>query len=212
MKNILCFGDSNTWGYNPVNKMQFPVGIRWTSLLQSKLENRSINILEEGLCGRTTIFEDATRPDRKGINSLPGILSKYDQIDSVILMLGTNDCKAYNHSTPEMIAGGIDRCLDVITEYVPADKIIVVSPIYLGEDVWKEEYDPEFDINSVKVSKGLREAYARVARKRGVHFIAASDYVQPSLADQEHLNMNGHRILASVLNRYIVQNIVGGAA
>ncbi|MCQ2541481.1 MAG: GDSL-type esterase/lipase family protein [Lachnospiraceae bacterium] len=211
MKNILCFGDSNTWGYNPVNKLQFPEGIRWTSLLQSKLEKKSINILEEGLCGRTTIYEDASRPDRKGIDSLPGIFNKYDQIDSVILMLGTNDCKAYNHSSPESIALGIDRCLELITRYVPADKVILVSPIVLGEDVWKDEFDPEFDVNSVRVSKGLRNAYAKVARKRGVHFIAASDYVQPSEEDQEHMNVKGHRVLASVLNNYINDNLKGVA-
>lgn len=211
MKNILCFGDSNTWGYNPVNKLQFPEGIRWTSLLQSKLEKKSINILEEGLCGRTTIYEDASRPDRKGIDSLPGIFNKYNQIDSVILMLGTNDCKAYNHSSPESIALGIDRCLELITRYVPADKVILVSPIVLGEDVWKDEFDPEFDVNSVRVSQGLRNAYAKVARKRGVHFIAASDYVQPSEEDQEHMNVKGHRVLASVLNDYINDNLKGVA-
>lgn len=212
MKNILCFGDSNTWGYNPANKMRFPEGIRWTSLLQNRLGSKGINIIEEGLCGRTTIFEDATRPGRKGIDSLPDIFSKYSDVDYVILMLGTNDCKKYNNTTPKKIANGIEKCLDTITKYVSADNILLISPILLGEDVWKEEYDPEFDIHSVKVSKGLKEVYYQLSKKKGVHFLAASDYVQPSKVDQEHMNISGHRTFASVVSRYITDYIVNEVA
>ena len=66
MKQILCFGDSNTWGYNGENRERFPWGVRWTSLLQEKFaENRmDVRIIEEGLVGRTTVFEDPLRDSR----------------------------------------------------------------------------------------------------------------------------------------------------
>lgn len=165
MKTILCFGDSNTWGYNPLTKERFSKEIRWTGRLQAMLENRDINIIEDG----------------------------------VVLMLGTNDCKTYNNSTSEEIAGGIDQCLEVILNHVPAQNVLLVSPILLGENVWKEEYDPEFNKHSVTISKELKHAYEKVARRRKVRFLAASDYVIPSKEDQEHLNENGHSRLAEVI-------------
>ena len=94
MNNLLCFGDSNTWGYNPESGERYPWGIRWTSRLQEMLGRQGVRIIEEGLCGRTTVFEDRSRPDRRGIDALPGIFQKEKSIDAVILMLGTNDCKA----------------------------------------------------------------------------------------------------------------------
>ena len=55
--NILCFGDSNTWGYKPDKSGRYDENIRWTGLLQKKLGS-GYHIIEEGLCGRTTVFQD----------------------------------------------------------------------------------------------------------------------------------------------------------
>ena len=206
MKNILCFGDSNTWGYNPDTKERYPWGIRWTSKLQEKLYGDNINIIEQGLCGRTTIFEDKTRPNRKGVNTLKEIFSEKSKIDSVILMLGTNDCKTYYGNTEFDIAKGVEECLDTILKYVSPDKVLLISPITLGEDVWKDEFDPEFNRNSVEVSKHLKAAYEKVASERKVHFLAASEYVGPSKSDQEHLDVNGHSILAEAIFKSVETN------
>lgn len=53
--NILCFGDSNTYGYRPDGTGRFDEKTRWTCLLQKNFGNGH-RIIEEGLCGRTTIF------------------------------------------------------------------------------------------------------------------------------------------------------------
>lgn len=37
MKQILCFGDSNTWGLIPKTKQRYPWGVRWTSILDNEL-------------------------------------------------------------------------------------------------------------------------------------------------------------------------------
>lgn len=199
MKNLLCFGDSNTWGYNPESGERYPWGVRWTSRLQEMLGRRQVRIIEQGLCGRTTVFEDRERPDRKGIDALPEIFQKEKNIDAVILMLGTNDCKQHYGNSPKEIAKGVTECLDVILQHVAPENILLVSPIVLGEDVWKEEFDPEFNRESVSVSIGLKEEYLQVARKKNVAFLAASDYVLPSPEDQEHLNAEGHYLFANVL-------------
>ena len=91
MQKILCYGDSNTWGLIPGTEERYPWGVRWTSLLQEELKTRDIRILEEGLCGRTTAFEDACRENRNGLKALPLVLEHHAPLDAAVLMLGTND-------------------------------------------------------------------------------------------------------------------------
>lgn len=199
MKQILCYGDSNTWGLIPGTSERFDWGVRWTSLIQEKLNQEEFHVIEEGLCGRTTIFEDVYRENRNGLKSLPLVLEAHSPIDYVILMLGTNDCKSHYKNNAYKIGKGLEQCLDKITEFVSADHILVISPIHLGESVWKQEFDPEFDQNSVGVSKNLSEAYKKIAERKGTHFLVASDFVGPSEADQEHMDANSHQLFADAV-------------
>ena len=57
MKNILCYGDSNTFGTNPVHGGRHPWDVRWTGVL-GQLLGPGYNIIEEGCGGRTTVFDD----------------------------------------------------------------------------------------------------------------------------------------------------------
>ena len=192
MKNILAFGDSNTWGYNPKNRGRFPWGVRWTSILQQALPD--FRIIEEGLCGRTTVFEDNLRKGRRGIDYISVISETNFPLDYAIIMLGTNDCKTIYNASAEIIGKGIELCLDELEKHINAQNILLISPILLGENV--AEKDPEFDKNSVLISKGLKAVYKRIAQNRGINFLAASDFATPSDADYEHLDENGHALLA----------------
>ena len=102
MKQILCFGDSNTYGYIPENGKRYAYADRWTGILSERLKDEDCRVIEEGLCGRTTVFEDELRIGRRGAD--------------------------------------------------PATKILLVSPIWLGEGVWEEGFDQEFNQNSVETS------------------------------------------------------------
>ncbi|MDD7403015.1 MAG: hypothetical protein PUH02_03620 [bacterium] len=127
------------------------------------------------------------------------MLEQNSEIDMVILMLGTNDCKKYYKNSAVEIAKGIADCLDIILEYVAPENVLLVSPILLGKDVWKDEFDPEFDKESVQISKKLKYEYSKVANQKKVHFLAASEYASPSVADQEHLDESGHARLADAI-------------
>lgn len=121
VKQILCYGDSNTWGLNP-KTTRYPWGVRWTSLLQEKFNSAEVRIIESGLCGRTTIFDDAYRENRNGLKSLPEILKSHYPIDAAIIMLGTNDCKSIYRADPFIIAKGMGLCVEKLKEYVPSEK------------------------------------------------------------------------------------------
>lgn len=81
---------------------------------------------------------------------LPAILESHRPVDTIVLMLGTNDCKSVYSATPEVIGQGIEQLLDQINTVNPDAKILLVSPIYLGERIWEEDFDPEFDKNSIE--------------------------------------------------------------
>jgi lysophospholipase L1-like esterase len=194
MGSILAFGDSNTWGLIPGTKKRYPWGVRWTSLVQEELkENR---IIEDGLCGRTTVFEDQLRPFRKGAEVLPLALEGNYPLDGAIIMLGTNDCKTMFNASEHVIGLGLEKCLDELEKYLLPEQILVISPISLGEDVWRPEKDPEFDSSSVETSINLRQEYERIAKRRGNRFLAASDVAGASTVDDEHMDEEGHKALA----------------
>ncbi len=199
MREVLAFGDSNTWGLVPGKniKNRYPRDKRWTGILENKLSD--IRVAEEGLCGRTTVFEDELRPGRKGVDLLPVLLESHYPVDGAILMLGTNDCKSYYNASAHTIGIGIERCLDQLEKFVEPQNILLVSPILLGDNVWEPEKDPEFDRKSVDVCKGLKDVYKKIAAQRGVRFLAASDYATASEVDDEHLNEEGHRKLAEAI-------------
>ena len=115
-------------------------------------------------------------------------------------MLGTNDCKYEYETTPQKIGDGIETLIDQIQTYDPNISILLVSPIALGDKVWEEGYDTEFNEQSVKVSKELPKVYEKIARRKGIDFLAASDYAKPSDIDREHLDVDGHRRLAAVIS------------
>ncbi len=199
IRQLLCFGDSNTWGLIPKTNQRYPWGVRWPSLLQQKLESYDFRVLEQGLCGRTAVFEDPFRENRKGIAALPQILESCSPLDAAVIMLGTNDCKSCYNADSQTIAQGIGRCVDELLKYLPAEKILIVSPIALGAEIWKQEYDPEFDEQSVITAGKLFTEYKNVASKKGTHVISAADYVKPSQIDLEHLSEAGHKVLADVI-------------
>lgn len=208
MKTVMCFGDSNTYGYIPGSGKRYAWSQRWTSLLQEKFDDEyfagkaaeKVRIIEEGLVGRTSIFEDPLRQGRNGSALLPTLLETHAPLDNVVLMLGTNDCKTVYGASAERIGKGIEKLICQIKQVTPDAKILLMSPIHLGAEVWKEEFDPEFNQNSVAVSKNLKRVYQKIAAKYGCDFLAASDVAEPSLEDQEHMTVKGHADLAEAIS------------
>lgn len=201
MKQILAFGDSNTWGLIPGTGGRYPVHIRWTGILRKAVAEMGYMVLEDGVCGRTTVFQDPFRSGRKGLDAIARY-SGVQGLSIVILMLGTNDCKPVFRASPEQIGIGLEQCLSRFEELVPPERILLISPLLLGEDVWKPEKDPAFDRQSVRTCTALKGVYAQIAEKRGCAFLAASEHASPSRIDAEHLNAEGHeRLAAAILDR-----------
>ena len=198
MKQILAFGDSNTWGLIPGTGERYPEHIRWTGILRKAVAGLGFRILEDGVCGRTTVFQDPSRSGRRGLDSIDQYRNT-DGLSAVILMLGTNDCKTVFRASPEQIGSGLEQCIIRFEAFVPPERILVVSPILLGRDVWLPEKDPAFDRRSVETCAALKNVYAKIAQRRGNAFLDASAYASACHADGEHLNAEGHECLAEAI-------------
>lgn len=207
MKQILCYGDSNTYGLVPGTGERYGWGVRWTSILSEKLGPAQYHIIEEGLCGRTTVFDDPLRPCRNGADLLPAILETHRPVDLVVLMLGTNDCKTIYGASAEVIGKGVRRLIGQVRQTSPDAKILLISPIHLGEQVWQKEFDPEFCRESVEVSRALGDVYGLLAEELETGYLSASDYAASSSVDQEHLDAAGHAALADGICRYLTEHM-----
>lgn len=205
MQTILCFGDSNTYGLNPRDKSRFDYNTRWTGILDQKLQPYGFRTAEEGLCGRTTVFPDALRCNRRGVDVFPFLLESHSPVAYVVLMLGTNDCKIRFDASPEMIGSGIQRLVKQVREAGDA-KILIVSPIHLASGVGEANFDPEFNEKSVALSKQLKQTYSKIAEREHCLFLAASDVATPSEADREHLDEKGHHAIAESIFDILYQD------
>ena len=209
MKEIVCFGDSNTYGLIPATTKRYPYGVRWSSILEQKIKSerkeQEYQIQEEGLCGRTTVFDDPFRENRRGSQILPAILETHRPIDIFILMLGTNDCKEFYKASAKMIGKGIEHLLDQVETYAKGTKVLVISPIHLGEKVFMNEFDPEFSSRSIEVSKELSAVYEQIAKERGLMFLDAATIAKSSAMDQEHLDEEGHKALGEAIYKKLFE-------
>lgn len=167
MKQILCFGDSNTYGLVPATADRYGWGVRWTSIINEKLGLQEYRVIEEGLCGRTTVFDDPFREGRRGTQLFPTLLETHRLLDCIVIMLGTNDCKTVYGASAGVIAKGVEKLIEQAQRFAKDTPILLISPIHLGEGVWEKGFDTEFNENSVAVSKGLAEEYRKVSEKYG---------------------------------------------
>ncbi|MDD3369780.1 MAG: SGNH/GDSL hydrolase family protein [Lachnospiraceae bacterium] len=201
MINILCLGDSNTFGSNPLGG-RHSRQTRWTGILQETL-GRDYYVIEEGMGGRTTVWDDPYEPNRSGKMALPIILQSHKPIDLVILSLGTNDCKAHFHASAKMTAKGAELLCHIIKTYdygdgMPIPEILLVSPIHIGADLSRNKFD-SFDETSVQKSIQLATYYQATAKRLGCLFLDAAEVAVPSDEDQLHMDAMSHRALAMAI-------------
>jgi len=193
MINLLCFGDSNTWGYSPIDGTRFSPNIRWTGVLQKALGN-DYHVIEEGLNGRTTFINEDERPLRSGSEILPIILESHRPLDLVVIMLGTNDLKVEFGLTVEDISQGVKTLCEMVlnSDYLTDNRpqILLVSPTQIGSTIMPEQ--KEFFDKARKQSFQFAEYYEKVALDLGIHFLDAAKIVSPSKGEGVHWDLDQH--------------------
>ncbi|MBP8082177.1 MAG: SGNH/GDSL hydrolase family protein [Spirochaetes bacterium] len=200
-KTILCYGDSNTWGYDAETKSRFPYDKRWTSVLESNL-GVDYKVINEGLCARTTVHDDPYEGENKnGKRYISFILETHRPIDCIVIMLGTNDLKKKFNASAWDIAQGAGSLIDEILKCgfftQPAKKIILVAPPEAGK-LAGTDFEKLFE-GSEKKSKELGKYFQETATAKNCSFIDSAKYIKPTPVDAIHLDEKAHAILAEVI-------------
>lgn len=126
---VLCYGDSNTYGWIPVAGGRFPRDVRWPGVLAAQLGD-GWHVIEEGLGGRTTIFDDPILPGRNGKTYLEPCLLSHEPVDVVVIALGTNDLKVRFAASAADIARGVAVLAEVALATAP--KVLALGLPTLG--------------------------------------------------------------------------------
>lgn len=198
-KVVLCFGDSNTWGYMPATGSRYPHDIRWPGVMEASL-GPGYRVIEEGLCARTTAFEDHLRAGRRGDGMLGRLCESHCPLDLVIIMLGTNDCKYRCGANPWDIAKALEK-LALIAK-VPEfgrdgrpPRILLVCPPPIEAD----DTTPGTFQGAGPRSRQLPPLVADFARSSGAAFLDAGRLIAASPVDGVHLEPEAHRTLGLAL-------------
>lgn len=198
MKKIVCFGDSNTYGLIPgTTNKRYNEFVRYPKIV-AEILGSSYKVIEEGLIGRTTIYDDP-RGGRIGINDVYKILD-YNP-DYLIVMLGTNDIKRNNAKTEDEVRNAMNLFLSKLNN--KKLKLIIVSPIHLSSNISK--LDKEYNYNSYCLSKKLKNIYFDLSKEFNAIFLDASNFSKPGI-DGEHLTKAGHIKLGNAIANVILEN------
>ncbi len=214
-KHILCFGDSNTHGYcaDPADcadpaLARFNEDERWTRLLQKAL-GEDFLVVEEGLSGRTTVFNDPLHECMAGLDVIYSCLKSHEPVSLLVIMLGTNDTKERLGANAACIALGMERLVRkamTVDCWGPGGKpnILIVAPPHILPLMEDSDVGVPMGKGCVEKSRELAHYYQATAKLLGVHFLdAQAAGCEFNRVDGMHLTSRGHATLAATLAREI---------
>ena len=210
-KRILCYGDSNTYGYTPSGG-RYDENTRWPMRMQQLLGD-GYTVVEEGFSGRTCVFDDPVEGGyTSGVQDLPPCLMTHNPLDAVVIMLGTNDTKMRFGMTPLTIGESMMQLVRMARLYAMNEagkpsKIIVVSPAPILDNLMQTRHAECFGPQAVAVSAGLAKEYRRISKLMRCDFFDAGPYAEVSQLDAVHLTARGHVALAEALAEKIRKDI-----
>lgn len=186
MKTILCYGDSNTWGYDAVSGERFPYDIRWTTRLAEFL-GTDYRVVDEGLCGRTTVFDDPLTYGLNGLWMVEPIISSHNPIDLVMIMLGTNDCKGYFGVTARNIAEGMRR-LVLQVQFLGIKNILIVTPLNIDPQIYNTDTAAVMGKGCSEKSVLLNDYYKALVNELHIDHLNANDFTIANTIDFMHFD------------------------
>lgn len=202
MKKVLCFGDSNTFGFIPESGKRYDKNTRWSGILAQLAAGR-FEIIEAGCNNRTAFTDNPAGFEQTGCKVLPTLLTK--DIDCVILAIGVNDLQIFYNPTLEEIKNGMRRLVDIVREHCPNAEIILVSPARLTDNIFNGYFRAMFDKMSIEKSLHLSEIYESIAKEKNCRFADWDKIVTVSPKDGLHLEPEAHKKIAEAMFEILYQ-------
>ena len=203
MRKIICYGDSNTFGFNPKDASRYNEQTRWTGILQTKFGN-DYKIIEEGASDRTGFVNNPKGFLFSAPQHFPDFISKSDNIDLLILWIGTNDLQFQYDISFSTIENGLENLIKLAE--TKAEKIIIIPPVMLNEKVLEGYFKFQFDKTSIIKSQKVEKIYIKLANDYNCRIFNINKFTNPSDLDGLHYDENSHKIIANKLTAYIKNN------
>jgi len=207
-RRILCYGDSNTWGYDPVTMDRFDETTRWPRVLGHVL-GRGYEVIEEGLGGRTTVWDDPIEGYRNGRDYLIPCLESHRPLDVVVILLGTNDLKKRFGLSAYDVAQGAAVLVRVVQASqagrggrAPLVLLLAPPPITILMAY------AEMFAGAESESRKFSAQFGRVAQELGCAYLDTAEVVVSSPLDGIHLEGEEHRKLGQAVAEK-VRELVG---
>lgn len=199
MRTVLCYGDSNTWGYEPATGNRFPEDVRWPGVLARELGS-GFRVIEEALNGRTTVRDDPVEEYKNGKDYLTPCLQSHAPLDLVIVALGINDLKTRFFASASDVADGAGVLVSIAQRSGAgpdggSPAVLLVAPPPVGS---LTELAQMF-AGAEEKSKGFSRQYRRVVEKYGCRLFDAGDVARASDRDGIHLEADEHRKLGEAM-------------
>ena len=208
-KRVLIYGDSNTHGFRVSDGLRYDKNHRWTGICQN-LTEKYIDILEEGLNGRTTCVDEPGMEFRNGLAYIQPCIRTHLPLDLICVMVGSNDLKAVFGRSAEEIAESAGEILNrarwVTESKYPESpcQYLLMAPIEVGEALLSGPFGWEFEgAKTIEKSKSFADAYRAVAEKNGFLFFDAAKYAEPGRIDGLHLDEENHRKLGEAFAAWL---------
>jgi lysophospholipase L1-like esterase len=196
VRSVLCFGDSNTYGFLASTEGRLGRWERWPGVAQRALEVEDWYVIEDGLGGRTTTFEFPGYPGRNGQGSLLPSLELHEPLDALVIFLGTNDV-CLQGVTAAWAAAGIEALIELVRARPLADPrpeipiLVVAPPPFLPLPTIEDELSP----HAVEESERFSERYRLMTDRAGVALLDLRGIVEPTPLDGIHFEADAHRAI-----------------
>jgi lysophospholipase L1-like esterase len=203
MKTVLCYGDSNTWGYLAVDESRLGRWERWPGVLQRALGD-DVHVVEAGLNGRTTVFDVPEDRDRNGLAFLPATLETHAPIDVLLLFLGVNDFFLPYPVTAWRVAHAVGALVDAARAGAfgpdggPPD-VVVLSPPPFGDLGADRAWSPHGEAESALLGDAMR----RMAAEHECEVVDLTGHVTFTVPDGIHFDAEGHRAIGELVAEHL---------
>ncbi|WP_130862122.1 SGNH/GDSL hydrolase family protein [Bacilliculturomica massiliensis] len=208
-KDILCFGDSNTWGYIPGLAERYPREIRWTGRLQRML-GEEYYVIEDGQNSRTIVWDDPVTGYKNGLTYLIPCLEAHKPLDAVVIMLGTNDMQERFQLNGFNIARSMERMVDAVQfsragRGGQAPKLLLIAPPLIRDNLYETPLGENLGAGCIERSRETAPHLKLLCEQTGIWFLDAQTVAEASPEDAVHMDEQGHKALAEAVRDMILK-------
>ena len=202
MKKILCYGDSNTYGFIPSSGKRYDKDTRFGGILTSILSS-DFEIIEEGMNNRTGFCRNPEGLKQSGGEYLSIYLQNHRDIDICILALGTNDFQFFYNIDENIIREGLQNLINSIRIYNPNARIIIVPPVKITQNILKSYFSMMFNQESIEKIQKMFPIFKNTAQANNCLYFDFNLITEPSDTDGLHYTKESHKLIAEHLAEFI---------